>query len=612
MQEGNPAILIATGALPTLILVAAVLTLPVCLALLALYRRAVLRSMARTSPAEREPTEALAGGVGERAAGSAAPATDGESPAAAAAAVPAPTGPPPRALEFEIVGDARLAPPHPLRAAMQRSLRATSLIHVAAGLVYALVLTGAWMRFSWNEGGFVLVRFLWLLSCYAWPTALTVGLVVATTTRQRLAVGVAYLLMLFAFAGWGLVRNPSLSALDIARFWAITNLPATVLLLAFLHRRIRAVGPLVLAFMVVALAGALIAINLGGQDEAALRAVITVGNLLGLDGLQTFWGVILAGAAVAGVLGWQVLKWLGRRHVARRSSDQTLTLEAMWLLFAVVQTVSFAFEGLAWMASGVVAFAAWKLVTAAGFRLAGLGQAMAPAAAHPGSADQGPTGAPALLLLRVFALGARSERLFDALGKRWLRIGNIDMIAGPDLATTAVEPHEFLDFVGGRLSRQFVRDEADLARRFAARALGPDPDGRHRVNEFFCHDDTWRPTMLRLAQAADVVLMDLRGFSPQNQGCRYELQQLLDFVPLARVLVLVDADAPRDFIEGTLQTLWRASRPDSPNRTAMPPRLQLLEDRGETTVMRLVDALIGALDGPRAQPEHAPARALQA
>ena len=90
------------------------------------------------------------------------------------------------------------------------------------------------MRFSWDEGGFVLARFLWLLSCYAWPTALTVGLVVATTTRQRVAVGLAYLLMLFAFAGWGLVRNPSLSALDIARFWAITNLPATVLLLAFL------------------------------------------------------------------------------------------------------------------------------------------------------------------------------------------------------------------------------------------------------------------------------------------------------------------------------------------------------------------------------------------
>src|SRR5690606_15036999 len=264
----------------------------------------------------------------------------------------------------------------------------------------------------------VLARFLWLLSCYAWPTALTVGLVVATTTRQRLAVGLAYLLMLFAFAGWGLVRNPSLSALDVARFWAITNLPATVLLLAFLHRRIRAVGPLVLAFMVVAVTGSQVAVGVAGQSEATLRAVIEVGSVLGLGGVQIFWGLMLAGAALAGLVGWQVLKWLGRRHLARRSSDQTLTLEAMWLLFAVVQTVSFAFEGLAWMAAGVVAFAAWKLVTTVGFRLAGLGRAPVPTAVRSGGAGEGQTGAPALLLLRVFALGARSERLFDALGKR--------------------------------------------------------------------------------------------------------------------------------------------------------------------------------------------------
>ena len=584
MQENSQAVLLATGALPSLILVAAILTLPVCLALLALYRRAVLRSMARTSPD----------------AASAAPAAPDATPAAVT--------PPDAPLRFETLVSAATtaAASSPLRAAMRRSLQAASLIHVVAGLVYALALTGAWMRFSWDEGGFVLARFLWLLSCYAWPTALTVGLVVATTTRQRLAVGLAYLLMLFAFAGWGLVRNPSLSALDIARFWAITNLPATVLLLAFLHRRIRAVGPLVLAFMVVAVTGSQVAVGVAGQSEATLRAVIEVGSVLGLGGVQIFWGLMLVGAAVAGVLGWQVLKWLGRRHVARRSSDQALTLEAMWLLFAVVQTVSFAFEGLAWMAAGVVAFAAWKLVTTVGFRLAGLGRAPVPTAVRSGGAGEGQTGAPALLLLRVFALGARSERLFDALGKRWLRIGNIDMIAGPDLATTAVEPHEFLDFVGGRLSRQFVRDEADLARRLAARALGPDPDGRYRVNEFFCHDDTWRPTMLRLAHAADVVLMDLRGFTPQNQGCRYELQQLLDFVALERVVVLIDAGAARDFIDGTLGTLWQASRADSPNRAASPARVRLLEDRGETTAARLVDALLEALARPQPGQVRAP------
>jgi len=284
-----------------------------------------------------------------------------------------------------------------------------------------------------------------------------------------------------------------------------------VLLLAFLHRRIRAVGPLVLAFMVAAVIGSQVAVGLAGQREATLRGVIEVGSVLGLGGVQIFWGLMLAGAAIAGLIGWQLLKWLGRRHLARRSS----------------------------------------------------------------------------------------ERLFDALGKRWLRIGNIDMIAGPDLATTAVEPHEFLDFVGGRLSRQFVRDETDLARRFTARALGPDPDGRHRVNEFFCHDDSWRPTMLCLAQAANVVLMDLRGFTPQNHGCRYELQQLLDFVPLEHVVVLIDTDAPRDFIEGTLGTLWQASRADSPNRAAIPARVRLLEDRGETTVARLIDALLEALARPQ-------------
>ncbi len=97
--------------------------------------------------------------------------------------------------------------------------------------------------------------------------------------------------------------------------------------------------------------------------------------------------------------------------------------------------------------------------------------------------------------------------------------------------------------------------------------------------------------MLRLAQAADVVLMDLRGFTPQNR-LRYELQQLLDFVALERVLVLIDADAPRDFIEGTLAALWQASRADSPNRAAMPARVR--PGRwGGTTVARLVDAFAG-------------------
>src|SRR4029078_9409413 len=124
-----------------------------------------------------------------------------------------------------------------------------------------------------------------------------------------------------------------------------------------------------------------------------------------------------------------------------------------------------------------------------------------------------------LLLLRVFSLGSRSERLFDALSKRWLRAGCFSMIPGPDLVASTVEPHEFLDFMAGDLSRQFVRSDADLERRLQAMDLGPDPDGRYRVHEFFCYADTWQNTMRKLATGADAVLMDLRSFSPSNQGC---------------------------------------------------------------------------------------------
>ena len=56
------------------------------------------------------------------------------------------------------------------------------------------------------------------------------------------------------------------------------------------------------------------------------------------------------------------------------------------------------------------------------------------------------------------------------------------------------------------------------------------------MNEFFCHADTWQITMQRLAQEAEVVLMDLRGFSAGNSGCLYELEQLFASVSLESIV----------------------------------------------------------------------------
>ena len=155
------------------------------------------------------------------------------------------------------------------------------------------------------------------------------------------------------------------------------------------------------------------------------------------------------------------------------------------------------------------------------------------------------------------------------------------MIAGPDLVTATVEPHEFLEFMGGELSRRFVRGGEDLERRLASADRGPDPDGRYRVNEFFCYADTWKQTMVRLAAGADVVLMDLRGFSPANQGCLFELQHLVDSVDLRRVVFLFDENTDRAFLLRTLEDAWRAH--DRPSQRPLPPPEARLARVGENT-----------------------------
>ncbi|HEY6140287.1 MAG TPA: hypothetical protein VI670_21235 [Thermoanaerobaculia bacterium] len=202
-----------------------------------------------------------------------------------------------------------------------------------------------------------------------------------------------------------------------------------------------------------------------------------------------------------------------------------------------------------------------------------------------------------LLLLRVFALSTRSERLFDLLRVHWLRLGNITLIAGPDLITTTVEPHEFLNFLRGQLSRQFVRDRTDLAQRISEMDTEVDPDGRFRVNEFFCRANTWQITMRELAERSDAVLMDLRSFSTANRGCLFELRELLNSVDLTRVVFVIDASTDRRFLETTLTGLWSTVCTDSPNRNQKNPTARLLELNAKATG-RVMHDLLARLCAP--------------
>ncbi len=154
------------------------------------------------------------------------------------------------------------------------------------------------------------------------------------------------------------------------------------------------------------------------------------------------------------------------------------------------------------------------------------------------------------------------------------------MIAGPDLVRSALEPHEFLDFVGGRLADRFIGDEAVLHERLAGRDHLPDPDGRFRVNEFFCRQNTWQAAMRGIAADSDAVLMDLRSFSPDNQGCLWELEQLLAHVPLERTLFLTDSESDRVFLGDNIQEIWQRLPAGAVNTTMDAPTLRLFSADG--------------------------------
>ena len=185
-----------------------------------------------------------------------------------------------------------------------------------------------------------------------------------------------------------------------------------------------------------------------------------------------------------------------------------------------------------------------------------------------------------LLLLRVYGFGRRSRRLLDLLGTRWRLLGSIDLIAAPDLASRTVEPSTFLEFVRGRLKRLFIRTPEDLRTRIAALDDKPDPDARFRINQLFCSDDMWKAAVTHLMGTASLVAMDLRGFGPHRRGCVYELETLLDTVPLDRLVFMIDWSTDRKGLEAILFAHWQRLAADLPNLVAVQPTLRLLDVSG--------------------------------
>jgi hypothetical protein len=183
--------------------------------------------------------------------------------------------------------------------------------------------------------------------------------------------------------------------------------------------------------------------------------------------------------------------------------------------------------------------------------------------------------------------------LFDAVARHWRHVGSVQFITGPDLATSTVGPHQFLEYLSGRLGGLFIGSPAAAERSMKLLDARPDADGRFRINHFFCFRDSWPEVLRRLVVETRVVLMDLRSFSMRNDGCILELGALVDTVPLGRLVLVIDETTDRAFLARTLEGFWRTLRADSPNRGASLAAVQpiRIESLGDAERRRLIEHL---------------------
>lgn len=439
-----------------------------------------------------------------------------------------------RIVRLEVLDGTALSELTGAAAALERrstsALRLTGLAYAIAGIVFALAATLA--VFHLGDIDISPRRLLLVIPVFAWLIFPALAMVTGAHARFWTAGVILYVL------AWGLGL---MSGSDLNPLWFVHAVLPTALAVLIGNRWLRPVAPLLLLLFLLLATG----LPVGG-----ISLLFAVGGERGAPDLTAGISAAVALCVLAVALPF-VLASLYRRKLL---SDQMLIIDIWWMLYCLwIAMVLSAGIGI----SGVVVvllFPAFAVTLALAFRATGRSKA--------GTANR------PLLILRVFGFRRRSEQLLRELQVRWRPVGNVELIAGTDLATENLEPHELVSFFTGRLARSFVRNEEDLAARLESEDRLPDPDGRFRVNEYFCFENTWRPAVRALADRASVALMDLRGFSATNAGCTYELNLLISSVPLSRIVLLMDATTDRAYLQDILDEGWSLVSDDPPDSGA--------------------------------------------
>lgn len=430
----------------------------------------------------------------------------------------------------------------------RRYRRISALIYLAGGLIFGLIAAPLVII----GGGIELLglRTMAVALAFSSPNLIVMAVIfglrskAAGFTAALYGVGFIILGVTSGFAG-----DPELYAFAAPfQIWVFFGAPSLPLLV-LLSRRLRAVTPVIVFVVGLAVGGAVLLLGLLNYDPVTSIAV-EVAVRLDIGALSVFVFFACLGFFLFGSIGWLIARRpesdIGRRFL----STEGVIIDVVWVVQGFVVSI---FLREANPAGAVLPLIAYKAVTTLG-----LIQLRHSLARYP---------LQRLLLLRVFGDRDRSSRLLDDLRNYWSYLGTIGLISAPDLASHVIDHRTVLKFVSGRLRNLFLRDGNDLQRRLREIDDERQSDGRFGLEPLYCQGDIWRQAVQSLMATAQLVVMDLRGYDQSKEGCTFEIERLLDLVPTGRIVLLVDNATDVAFLNTVLFTKWARLDSSSVNYT---------------------------------------------
>jgi len=384
---------------------------------------------------------------------------------------------------------------------------------------------------------------------YLMPMLLVLPLLTGLSGRRWT---IAFLLLLAIYLSSGLLLSSEAAVWGLLQLFAGQSLVPAGVAAVLLHPRLRAGGILVLVICNLCLAG-FFGLPAPLQNEEVSRAAVDFFSGQGIYYANDILLLIsLLGASTGGIIAWWLLSRIKKRYLQKTISDRGLLIDGIVLYFAICLGLLSSAAGLQWLLWGLACFLLYKWTVNFLLRR----WVYPKAEQHAGRS---------LLLLRVFALQERSDALFRHLSRYWRLQGPVHLIAGPDIVHSTIEPHEFMDFLTGRLSRQFLPDSKAVAQRIQSLDTEPSRDGYYSVNDLFCHDNTWRLALEQLAHHSDQILMDLRSFSEHRKGCIHEINALFKLVPVEQFRFVIDPTTDLPFLKAVIADACQQIPVGSPN-----------------------------------------------